>query len=306
MSDAAIQILGVSKTYPGAGRPAVSDINLTVPGGARLGFIGANGSGKTTLLRLMMNFVLPDQGTVSIMGQPAAAAAGRVIGFVPERQEGLENFTPRELLSLSGLMHGMTRERIRQRSAVLLDFAGLAREQNDLLCDFSKGMVQRVQICVALMHEPAILLLDEPTSGLDPRGQKDVLQLLQRLEGQTVIYAGHQLEEIESYCTSVAVLHEGRIIQELNLDDLAKEVYTLDLDRQGVDLVLAQADLQGELISENGPTVRLRVRGESARLQKLMSALDDQNFPVHRLRSRGVLEDLYFQYVASVHKSGEE
>jgi ABC-2 type transport system ATP-binding protein len=295
----AVEINNVSKTYLKASRPAVQDVQLQISPGERIGLIGANGSGKTTLLRLLMNFVLPDRGSIQILGESNLEKARRFIGFVPERQEGMENFTPRELLQISAKMHGMSGSFARKRIEELLTFAELRGVADELLSDFSKGMAQRVQICIALIHQPQILLLDEPMSGLDPSGQKDIKDLLLRLTDLTLIYASHNLEEIETFCSSVLIIHEGKIVKQLNLEEIGQEIFTIEMDRPTTAVMERFADLKPRVLSENAIQIEVQIITDSDSIQKFIAALNDQQVNIRRLRSRSILEEYYHQYVMS-------
>ncbi len=294
----AIEMTGVSKTYSGAPRPALEAIDLEVAAGERLGLIGANGSGKTTLMRLLMNFVLPERGSIWILGEKNLEKARRFMGFVPERQEGMENFTPRELLRISAKMYRMEKNRAAERIEEMLNFTQLTGVAGELVAGFSKGMAQRLQIGIALIHQPRILLLDEPMSGLDPGGQKDVREVLARLSDRTLVYASHNLEEIETFCTAAAILQSGEIIQRLNLQEIRQEIYTLDASRPALEILLRFPDLKPRVLRETGETVRVEFAADSLKIQKLLAALNERRVDIQRLRSRSVLEDYYHRYVA--------
>lgn len=294
----AIEMSGVYKTYAGASRPALEAVDLEVAAGERLGLIGANGSGKTTLMRLLMNFVLPERGSIRILGEKNLEKARRFMGFVPEGQEGMENFTPRELLRIAAKMYRLEKDRAEERIEEMLNFTGLSGVAGELLAGFSKGMAQRLQIGIALIHQPSILLLDEPMSGLDPGGQKDVRQVLARLSECTLVYASHNLEEIETFCTSAAILHRGEIIQRLNLQEIRQEIYTLEANPVALEILSHFPDLKPRLLLESRETVRLEFAADSGVIQKLLAALNERQVDIQRLRSRSVLEDYYHRYVA--------
>lgn len=294
-----IEMQNVSKKYRLAEHPAVRQINLSISDGQKMGLIGANGSGKTTLMRLMLNFVKPDKGTVRVMGLSDLEKARQHIGFVPERQEGLENFTPRELLEIAARMHQLSAKETEKRLAELLDFAELREVADQLIADFSKGMSQRVQICLALLHQPKILLLDEPMSGLDPGGQKDVRDLLQKLTGITLVYASHQLGEIEMFCDTVTILHKGTIAQQVNLAEIDREIFTVELPPKARPLVEAFFGENIKLLELTPNVMKVQFTTNSDIFKKFAAALDKKNIEIRRLRSSSILEDLYYRYVLS-------
>lgn len=294
-----IELKQVSKTYRLAEQPAVREITLSLSAGQRLGLIGANGSGKTTLMRLILNFVKPDEGLIRVMGMSDLEQARCYIGFVPERQEGLENFTPRELLQISARMHQLPPEETRKRMEELLEFAELDDVADQLIADFSKGMAQRVQICLALLHRPKILLLDEPMSGLDPGGQKDVREVLQKLDEISLVYASHQLSEIETFCDTVVILHRGQIKRQINLAEIRQEIFTMELPAAARPLVEKFFGESMQLLEHNAHTIKVQFTANSDMFQKFVAALDAQNIEIRRLRSSSILEELYHRYVLS-------
>ncbi len=292
-----IEMQNVSKKYRLAEHPAVRQINLSIFEGQRVGLIGANGSGKTTLMRLMLNFVKPDEGIVRVMGHSDLERARQHIGFVPERQEGLENFTPRELLEIAARMHLLSARETEKRLAELLTFAGLNEVADQLIADFSKGMAQRVQICLALLHRPKILLLDEPMSGLDPGGQKDVRDLLQRLSAITLVYASHQLGEIEMFCDTVTILHKGVIKQQVSLAEIDREIFTVELPPEARPLVAAFFGENITWLEEKPNLLKIQFTARPDTFKKFAAALHEKNLEIRRLRSSSILEDLYHRYV---------
>ena len=293
----AIQVQNLNKTYPHADRPALENVSITINEGDRVGLIGGNGSGKTTLLRLIMNFLVPDSGSITIFGEGDLEKARRYLGFLPERQTGLENFTPRELLKLSARMYSLSMDKAQTRMVDLLRMTELTEVADKLMSGYSKGMAQRVQICNALLHDPPVLLLDEPMSGLDPGGQREVGSILKKLDSLTLIYATHQLEEIENFCTSAIILHRGKLIQQVDLRAVSEEVYTVDISSAGVQVLEQVDNLDVVKLSENSEFTRVQFQSNPDQAQAILARLSDAGESVQRLRSRGVLEELYHEYV---------
>jgi ABC-type multidrug transport system ATPase subunit len=176
----------------------------------------------------------------------------------------------------------------------------LSKVADDLLSGFSKGMAQRVQICLALIHQPQILLLDEPMSGLDPGGQEDVRNLLFRLPNLTMIYASHNLEEIETFCSSVIIIHRGLVMKRLNLDEIQQEIFTMELEGLEMKLLEDFKELNPKILSQDGNKVHLQMISDSDSIQKFIALLNDRKVGIKRLRSRSVLEDYYHRYVVGV------
>jgi len=216
---AAVEIAGLSKTY-NVGfwrkRPkcALKPLDLQVEEGEVFGFLGPNGAGKTTTLKLLMGLVFPTAGTARILGMafddPRVKAQ---IGFLPEQPYFYDYVTSRELLEYYARLSGVAGGERSHRIAEMLDRVGL-RDSADLqLRKFSKGMLQRVGIAQAILHDPKVVFLDEPMSGLDPMGRREVRDLIEQLkhDGKTVFFSTHILSDAEALCDRVAVIHLGEL-----------------------------------------------------------------------------------------------
>lgn len=294
---AEITVQDVSKTYLHSDKPALLDVSLVVTEGDKVGLVGSNGSGKTTLLRLLMNFIRPDCGTITIKDQPNLEDSRRFIGYVGESQSGLESFTPRELFEKAAKMYGMNSKLSAQRAEELLAFSGLDAAANELIEGFSKGMAQRAFISLAIVHEPDILLLDEPMSGLDQKAQDDIRELLRRVTNRTLIYASHNLDEIEEYASSVVFMHEGRIVQQLQLAELNHEVFLLKIDTAIKPLLNEFDHLNARITQEFSSDLELKLTSDVSGLQNFIDFCKQKGIHIHRIRSRSLLEDLYNKYV---------
>jgi ABC-2 type transport system ATP-binding protein len=292
-----ITVQNVSKTYSHSNKPALLDVSLVIAEGDRVGLVGSNGSGKTTLLRLLMNFISPDCGTITIKNLSNLEDARRFIGYVGESQSGLESFTPRELFETAAKMYGMNSKQSGQRATELLAFSGLDAAANELIAGFSKGMAQRAFIGLAIVHEPEILLLDEPMSGLDQKAQDDIRDLLRRLTNKTLVYASHNLDEIEEYASSVVFMHEGRIVQQLQLAELNHEVFLLKIDRAIKPLLNEFDHLNARITRETSSGLELKLTADSSCFQDFIDFCRDKGIHIHRIRSSSLLEDLYDKYV---------
>jgi ABC-2 type transport system ATP-binding protein len=216
---AAIEIFGLEKTYAlGFWRTklkrALKPLHLRVENGEIFGFLGPNGAGKTTTLKILMGLVFPTAGTARILdmefNDPRVKAQ---IGFLPEQPYFYDYLTARELLDYYGQLSGMdARERPRKVSE-MLDRVGLRDAAGVQLRKFSKGMLQRVGIAQAILHDPRVVFLDEPMSGLDPMGRREVRDLMEQLkaQGKTVFFSTHILSDAEALCDRVAILNLGEL-----------------------------------------------------------------------------------------------
>ncbi len=215
----AIEILGLEKTY-NVGfwrkRPkrALHPLSFTVEDGEVFGFLGPNGAGKTTTLKLLMGLVTPTAGSARILGRewtdPSVKAQ---IGFLPEQPYFYDYLTAHELLEYYGQLSGVPAKDRKQRVEKVLDQVGLRDVRGVQLRKFSKGMLQRVGIGQAILHDPKLVFFDEPMSGLDPMGRREVRDLMEQLkhEGKTVFFSTHILSDAEALCDRVAVIHKGEL-----------------------------------------------------------------------------------------------
>jgi ABC-2 type transport system ATP-binding protein len=199
---------------------AVRNLSLTVRRGEIFGFLGPNGAGKSTSIKMLLGLVKPSGGGALVLGAPANdVAVRRKIGFLPEDFRFYEWLTGAELLKLHGRLCGMGAARLRERIPALLDMVGLAPHREKRLGEFSKGMLQRIGLAQALIHEPQLIFLDEPTSGLDPLGRRLVRDVIraQRERGATVFLNSHLLSEVEITCDQVAFIKDGEVVASRNL-----------------------------------------------------------------------------------------
>ena len=292
-----IECQKVSKTYRGQPTPALDAVSFQIRRGQRVGLMGANGSGKSTLLKVVMNFLRPDGGQVRILGSEDLENARQYLGYVSEHPVGLENFTPRELFTLTARMHRIAGQGARRRTAEMLAFSGLTHVADDLVEGFSKGMMQRLQIALALFHDPPILLLDEPLSGLDPQGQADVRRMLDRIHDRTILLATHRLDEIEAFCDAGIILHRGRIQAVLEFTEMQQEIFQITADQKILSVLPRLQPWRARLLREDSDRVVVEVHASAGDFQRILHLLQHQRVTIHRIRSRGILEDLYLRYV---------
>jgi ABC-2 type transport system ATP-binding protein len=226
----AIETSGLSKDYTVGfwrkrPRRALDRLSFRVEQGEVFGFLGHNGAGKTTTLKLLTGLIFPTEGTATIQGQQIGTPeAMRNVGYLPENPYFYDYLTPDELLDYFSRFFPMSAEQRRKRRELVLELAGLAEFRNTALRKFSKGMLQRIGVAQAMLHDPEILLLDEPMSGLDPVGRREVRNLILQLksEGKTVFFSTHILSDAEALCDRVAILHRGKLVGVGQIAELLK------------------------------------------------------------------------------------
>jgi ABC-2 type transport system ATP-binding protein len=200
---------------------------LSVEDGEIFGFLGPNGAGKTTTLKLLMGLVFPTAGSARILGRDWTDASVKAeIGFLPEQPYFYDYLTAHELLEYYAQLSGVAARQRKARVEETLHKVGLRDVKGVQLRKFSKGMLQRVGIGQAILHDPKLVFLDEPMSGLDPVGRREVRDLMEQLknEGKTVFFSTHILSDAEALCDRVAIINRGELRGVGAVEDLTSSV----------------------------------------------------------------------------------
>jgi ABC-2 type transport system ATP-binding protein len=278
----AIEIQGLSKTYAVGFwkkqmRPALRSLSLNVMAGETFGFLGPNGAGKTTTLKLLMGIIFPTSGSATILGKDFHdPEVKRKIGFLPEQPYFYDYLSAPELLDYYARLSGVPAATRTRRIGELLGRVGLSDIGTKQLRKFSKGMLQRVGIAQAIIHDPEVVFLDEPMSGLDPVGRHAVRELIQSLkdEGKTIFFSTHILSDAEALCDRVAVIHKGELRGVGVVNDFRSSVAeTTEVIWLGANALPAVNDLLTDV-----HTTSDMVRGtvQSANLDRLLEKLRAQ------------------------------
>jgi ABC-2 type transport system ATP-binding protein len=201
-------------------------LDLRIPRGEVAGLLGPNGAGKTTALKLLTGLLRPTRGEAWLLGESIAGdASRRRMGFLPERPYFYDHLTGPEYLEFVGRLSGLHAAEARSRARHWMGRVGLGEKARLELKKYSKGMLQRLGLAAALIHEPELLILDEPMSGLDPFGRRDVRDLIleQKARGVSVLFSSHILPDVEMLCDRVAILKEGRLVRSATVAELTRE-----------------------------------------------------------------------------------
>ena len=206
---------------------ALDRLNLSIPAGT-IGLVGANGAGKTTLIRVLMGMLTPSTGAASVLGHDVASSLVDVrsrVGYMPESACLPAAQTAADFVAFAAELAGIPVGDARKRSSEILYLVGLHEERFRYLGDFSTGMLQRVKLAQAIVHDPELAFLDEPASGLDPEGREQMLQLIARLSdfGISVVFSSHILEDIERTCEWVVMLDGGRLVRSAPIGSIGHE-----------------------------------------------------------------------------------
>ena len=237
----AISLENVTKSYDGV--TAVNDVSLRVRQGAILGLLGPNGAGKTSTIRMVMNILLPDEGSIRVFGEPVSDKTREAIGYLPEERGLYPRMRVRAVIVFLASLRGMPEAETRRRADAWLERFELKDWADKEVRDLSKGMQQKVQFISAVLHEPRLIILDEPFSGLDPVNAatvKDVM-LEMRDRGTTVVLSSHRMEQVERMCDSICLIDKGRNVLDGELRAI-KQSYgknTVQIEFTGSDAFLS-------------------------------------------------------------------
>lgn len=217
MNSLAVHIKDLGFSYPGQSGLHFSGLSLQIKAGERFGLFGPNGAGKTTLMNLMTGLLAFNTGSIELLGNEVRQhrkTINTLFGFVPQDFSFYHELSPAENMEFFGAWSGLGRQEIRTRINELLAVLGLSDVRNKPVQHFSGGMKRRVNLAIAVMHQPKILFLDEPTVGVDVQTRHAIIHYLKTLneKGTTLIYTSHQLNEAEELCERIALIDEGKII----------------------------------------------------------------------------------------------
>ncbi len=279
----AVETTGLTKRYPLAWKRkvlvALDHLDLRIRPGEVFGLLGPNGSGKSTTLKLLLGLAVPSEGEARVFGgAPDSLEARRRVGFLPENPYFYGFLSGDETLRFYGKLCGVTGAALEKRIDELIDLVGLRHGRERPLRSYSKGMLQRIGLAQALIHDPDLLFLDEPTAGVDPLGSVQIRDLILRLKkmGKTVVFSSHLLEQVQEVADRVAIFSLGKKVLEGSLDEL--------LAGEGG----TQIDLPAELNEE-----------QRERLRRLLAEAGLDSPGLRFSRPRLSLEQLYLRTVQS-------
>lgn len=219
-----LEIMNLSKSFKG--KQVVNSVNLYLERGEIVGLLGPNGAGKSTTISMISSLVSPQEGDVrlnneSILNTPQALR--KVLGVVPQELAVYMDLSARENLLFFGKMHRIPKKILQKRVDEVLEIIGLKEREKDLVKTFSGGMKRRLNIGVALIHEPEIIIMDEPTVGIDPQSRNYILETVKKLNEEkqmTVLYTSHYMEEVEFLCNRIYIMDHGEIIASGTKEDI--------------------------------------------------------------------------------------
>lgn len=211
----------------------LEDVTFTVKEGEIFAFLGPNGAGKTTTMKILLGLMRATSGSVGLLGRPGRdVEVHRRIGYLPESPYFYDYLTAEEFLSFYGRLGGMSASEIAGSVPSLLERVGLLNARSRQLRKFSKGMLQRIGLAQALIHDPELVILDEPMSGLDPVGRKEVRDIILSLRdrGKTVFFSTHIISDVEMVCDRVCILSKGKVLALGRVEELVNQHETQSVE----------------------------------------------------------------------------
>ncbi|MBN1121111.1 MAG: ABC transporter ATP-binding protein [Anaerolineae bacterium] len=306
MNGVVLRVEGLTKRY--GDLTAVDGLSLDIHEGEVFGFLGPNGAGKTTSISMMCGLLKPDSGRVIVHGEPIGSGSADVrarVGVCPQEIVLWKNLTCIEQLQFIGEMYGVPGKVARQRGDHLLDELGLAEKRNKQAQTLSGGMQRRLNLALALVHDPEIVVLDEPEAGLDPQSRVAVREYIRQIARQkTVILTTHNMDEADRLADRVAIIDRGKLLVIDTPDALKRQVgegdvleITLPDDQQLEAAKTALADLpNGATVETADHTIHIRVRDAVKVLPVVIEKLQAAAVDYSDLRLRATtLEDVFIQ-----------
>jgi ABC-2 type transport system ATP-binding protein len=269
----AAETVGLTKRYPLTWKRkvlvALDKLDLQIKPGEVFGLLGPNGSGKSTTIKLLLGLIVPSEGEARIFGMPPETLeARRRVGFLPENPYFYGFLNGDETLRFYGKICGVTGAKLDKRIEDLIELVGLQNGRERPLRSYSKGMLQRIGLAQAMIHDPEILFLDEPTAGVDPLGSSQIRDLILRLKnmGKTVIFSSHLLEQVQEVADRVAIFSLGKKVLEGSLDSLLTENQSTQINipadlsaeqQERLRAAISQAGIDNEKIQFTRPHLSL-------------------------------------------------
>lgn len=268
-----VNLINVSKRF--GTKTVVNDLSIEIRRGELFGLLGPNGAGKTTTINMLIGGLLPDTGEVRINGggSPGDADVKRLIGVVPQSLAVYENLTADQNLDFFGRLYGMRGKELTDNIQRVFDIVNLGDRRKDRVKTYSGGMKRRLNIAIALLHHPLLLILDEPTVGVDPQSRNAIFDSLRRMkdEGCTILLTSHYLEEAQQLCDSVAIMDEGKLVANGPVDEIVaahggQSILTVETSKGKLRIETSQP--VQEIIRINGEEQIISLKMESPNLEK--------------------------------------
>jgi ABC-2 type transport system ATP-binding protein len=305
-SEPVIETSSLSKTF---GRQrALDNVSLKVFPGS-IGLLGPNGAGKSTLMKCLLQLQPITSGSAKLLGREVGREGREIrkrVGYAPEQNCHIPGMAGCEYVTYCAQLSGLPFQAARQRAHEMLDFVGMSQERYRKVDSYSTGMKQRLKLAQAIVHDPEIVFLDEPTNGLDPKGQAQILELVQglwRIHGITVILSSHLLHDVEQVCEQIIIIARGRVLVHDSLENLKAR------KRGAAEVVLARghSELQAACRGKNWlcdmlPNGHLRIEHQADTLNPLLTLMNELRLaPLEIIPSPNALEETFVQALEISH-----
>ena len=285
---------------------AVDGVNLFLDKGESVGLLGPNGAGKSTTISMISTLLKPTSGEIYFKGENILKKPNvirSVLGVVPQEIALYEELTAEENMKFFGRTYGLSGEKIKNKVDEVLELVGLTQRKKDRIKEFSGGMKRRVNMAVALMHDPELLIMDEPTVGIDPQSRNHILEMVRELnltKAMTIIYTSHYMEEVEKLCDRVYIMDHGQVIasgtqKELKAILSSEETLLIEVQEKSTDFInkLSLHPLTQQVVDANGGYKVITNKGEDlfSEIFKLAKASEVKIRGVHM--QTPTLEDVF-------------
>ena len=298
-----LQIKDVVKKFDGT--VALDGISFEVQAGSVFALLGPNGAGKTTALRLIMQILKPDSGEVLYNGQPRIKLKKNLFGYLPEERGLYQRARVLDLLVYIGLLNQMSRHRAEVEAIRYLDKLGLVDYTKKTVNSLSKGMQQKIQFIITLLHNPDILILDEPFSGLDPVNQMVLRENIAqgKEEGKSIILSTHQMSEVEKLADMIYLINQGRMIlngsmQEIR-DRFKEDAYLIE----SVDRIDPIKDIKEiKILEEHNQSCKISIQAKGTEKKKIINSIFEKISVIKFIQVQPSLNDIFIKLIQDGHK----
>ena len=298
-----IEVKNITKRFND--KLVLDNVSYEVNEGEIFGFIGPNGAGKSTLINIMTTLLIPDSGTIKICGYDILKEpikAKECIGYVPQDLALIEDLNAYDNLEFFGALYGLKGKVLKERINEALKVTGLEKTKKQKVKKFSGGMKRRLNIAVAIMHHPKVLILDEPTVGVDPQSRNHIFSFIKNIckeWGTTIVYTSHYMEEVEELCKRVFIMDLGKEISYGEKGDIKSSVFSNNkvlIETQNINAktIMDLKDIKGIMkVTDKNEEVSLTINSEF-KLAKVLSLLEKNNIDIKKISyEEPKLEDVF-------------
>ena len=260
MTSPVISVQNVTKNY--GNFRAVDNLSFEVHPGEIFAMLGPNGAGKSTTMRMILDIIKPDSGKIAVLGGQMTDAIKDKIGYLPEERGLYRGVKLMEMMTYLGRLKGMSRNDANLRAAELLKYLDLEAYSKKKVSELSKGMQQKIQFAVTVMHRPQLIIVDEPFSGLDPLNTRILMDLLMSLrkDGTTIVMSTHQMFQVEELCERLLMINKGKVALYGTLDEVRSRYASHAIEVEGKGDWASVPGISHAEVSENGRTAVLQLK----------------------------------------------